>query len=61
METEDFCEALDEAMTEDGWVQTIAFGDPAPVIMQKLISYINWLRSERRPDPMFDRFSSRKA
>jgi len=47
MTAEDFCNEIDEAMGEDGWVQTIDLGDPANIIMRKLMSYIRWLRSER--------------
>lgn len=61
MDAEDFCAELDEAMAEDGWAQTIDFGDPATVVMRKLMSYITWLRSERRADSAFDRYSSRKS
>lgn len=61
MDAEQFCAELEEIMAEDGWAQTIDFGDTSPVIMRKLMSYITWLRSERRDDPMFDCFSARKS
>lgn len=50
MDAQEFTAWLEEAMQEDGWVQSPDHGEKASAIFYKIHRYVEWLRKARCPN-----------
>lgn len=54
MDARSFSVWLDEAMAEDGWVQSVDQGEAATAIFYKIMRYVEWLRKARKNEDHTD-------